>query len=156
LLCGFLAAAHAIGYADAAVAVAGESESGKLLVEALNADSGVLSEMGKFQQWSQASFELMKDGDSLQDVWTVRISKLAFWFGIELEGNVDVVLAAKPWGVFLADFDQIVPARPDSAHMLASEIRNTAHLPDPYSSSLKMSLDLLASHSGFQCRGVSS
>jgi len=49
------------------------------------------------------------------------------------------VLAAEPWGALLADFDEIVVSCCLKAHVLASEIRNTAHLPEPSSIGLKMS-----------------
>jgi hypothetical protein len=52
LLCSVLTGADAIGHADAAVGVAGERESGQLLAEALDADSGFLSEIDMVLQLS--------------------------------------------------------------------------------------------------------
>ena len=108
------------------------------------------------RQQSQATFELMKNRDPLQDVRNIRLRQLALRFGVELKGNVNVVSAAEPWGAFLADFDQIVPTCVEQAHVLSSEIRNTAHLPELSSISLKTLLDLLTTHSGFQFARVFS
>jgi hypothetical protein len=52
LLRSIVAGADAIGDADAAVAVASECESGQLLAEALDADSGFLSEIDVVLQLS--------------------------------------------------------------------------------------------------------
>ena len=73
-------------------------------------------------------------------------------FRVELKSDVHIILVANKRGALLRDFDEVVC--PIKAHKVASEIFDTTHLPEPCSIGLKIPLDLVTVHSGFQIARV--